>query len=79
MCDLGLYTEAFIGDNAMLTVNISATDVSPTNNWPRQFVGFMFERSNTWYAKNIAVHTIVEKDKNRIECAQKRQRVLCVR
>ncbi len=67
MCDLGLYTEAFIGDNAMLTVNISAKDVSPTNNWSRQFVGFMFERSNTWYAKNIAVHTIVEKDKNRIE------------
>ncbi len=67
MCDLGLYTEAFIGDNAMLTVNISATDVSPTNEWPRQFVGFMFERSKDWYAKNIAVHTIVEKDKNRIE------------
>lgn len=65
-CDLGLYTEAFVGDNAMLTVNISAKDVSPTNNWPRQFVGFMFERNSQWYAKHIAVHTIADSNK-RIE------------
>ncbi len=69
MCDLGLYTEAFIGDNAMLTVNISATDVSPTNDWPRQFVGFMFERSKDWYATSMAVHTITSPadGKHRIE------------
>lgn len=69
MCDLGLYTEAFIGDNAMLTVNISATDVSPTNDWPRQFVGFMFERSKDWYATSMAVHTITSAadGKHRIE------------
>lgn len=69
MCDLGLYTEAFIGDNAMLTVNISATDVSPTNDWPRQWVGFMFERNDRWYATSMAVHTITSAadGKHRIE------------
>lgn len=69
MCDLGLYTEAFIGDNAMLTVNISATDVSPTNDWPRQVVGFMFERNDRWYATSMAVHTITSAadGKHRIE------------
>ncbi|MDE6401012.1 MAG: hypothetical protein K2L54_00185, partial [Clostridiales bacterium] len=60
MCDLGLYTEAFIGDNAMLTVNFSSKDFSPTNDYSRQFVSFMFERNDKWYAKNIGAHLIFE-------------------